>query len=71
MNSPNVTVDQIVHEVDDLHNLFVAWYAGEIKKDRDWYDRTIAGRMDHAFSIVGRFRDVLFEIQKAVRKPVR
>ena len=52
MNSSNVTVEQIVHEVDDLHNLFLAWYAGQPAKDRDWYDQTIGARMDAQFSIV-------------------
>ena len=52
MNSRDLSVDQIVHEVDDLHNLFLAWYAGEPAKDRDWYNQMIARRMDIEFSIV-------------------
>jgi hypothetical protein len=52
MNSSKVTVEQIVHEVDDLHNLFLAWYAGKPARNRDWYDLNIAARMDTQFSIV-------------------
>jgi hypothetical protein len=70
MIASEVSVGEIVHEVDDLHNLFLAWYAGEHAKNRNWYDLNIASRMDSGFSIVapdgavldyGQILDLIYE----------
>ncbi len=52
MPTQSATFDQVAREIDDLHDLFVAWYAAAWPKQRTDFDARMGRRMDRDFSII-------------------